>query len=203
MDCSMKPIVCHGDSLTEGSDIDAAYRWPVLLQNALGVAVVNTGIGGDTTAGLLSRFNQDVVSRKPIAVILMGGTNDFWWDLPVNTVMANLYSMAYQARHHDIAPVFGLPLPFDAEAAQKQPFSPPEAGYDRLHSMLDRLAAKMKTAAEESEIPVLDFYGLFMDDRGRAKTDDLLEDGVHPNKPGHRKMAEMAAEQLKDWFFMR
>ena len=50
----MKRILCHGDSLTEGTDIEAAYRWPSLLQNALGPEVINTGIGGDTTAGQLS-----------------------------------------------------------------------------------------------------------------------------------------------------
>ena len=46
----MKRILCHGDSLTEGTDIEAAYRWPSLMQNALGAKVSNTGIGGDTTA---------------------------------------------------------------------------------------------------------------------------------------------------------
>ncbi len=196
----MKQIVCHGDSLTEGADIETAYRWPTLLQNALRVEVVNTGIGGDTTAGLLSRFSVDVVSCKPIAVILMGGTNDFWWDLPVNTVMANLYSMAYQAQHHDIAPLFGLPLPFDRDAAKKQPFNPPDDGYDQMYSKLNAFVSKLKTAAKESEIPVLDFYGLFMDDRGRVKTEDFLEDGLHANREGHRQMASMAAEQLKEWF---
>jgi lysophospholipase L1-like esterase len=50
----MKRIICHGDSLTEGKDIEVAYRWPSLLQNALDTEVINTGIGGDTTAGLLS-----------------------------------------------------------------------------------------------------------------------------------------------------
>ena len=42
----MKRILCHGDSLTEGTDIEAAYCWPSLLQNALGTEVINTGIGG-------------------------------------------------------------------------------------------------------------------------------------------------------------
>jgi lysophospholipase L1-like esterase len=31
-----------------------------------------------------------VISRKPDAVILMGGINDFWWGLPINTALANL-----------------------------------------------------------------------------------------------------------------
>jgi len=64
----MRRIICHGDSLTEGKDIEVAYRWPSLLQNALGTEVINTGIGGDTTAGLLSRFATDVIPRKPDVV---------------------------------------------------------------------------------------------------------------------------------------
>lgn len=145
----MKQIVCHGDSLTEGTDIEAAYRWTSLLENVLGPEVINTGIGGDTTAGLLSRFTTDVIPRKPDAVILMGGTNDFWWDLPVNTVLANLFSMAYQARYHGIAPLFGLPMPFDIDRAAKQPYHPPEAGYDQLLARIRSLGEKLKPAADE------------------------------------------------------
>ena len=99
----MKRIICHGDSLTEGKDIKVAYRWPSLLQNALGTEVINTGIGGDTTTGLLSRFSTDVIPRKPDLVILMGGINDFWWGLSINTVIANLFTMAYHAQFHGIA----------------------------------------------------------------------------------------------------
>jgi lysophospholipase L1-like esterase len=68
----MQKIICHGDSLTQGADIEPAFRWPSLLQNALGgVQVINTGIGGDTTAGLLSRFGADVVAPQPDAVLIM------------------------------------------------------------------------------------------------------------------------------------
>jgi len=28
----MLKIVCHGDSLTEGKDVEPAYRWPALLK---------------------------------------------------------------------------------------------------------------------------------------------------------------------------
>jgi len=199
----MRKIICHGDSLTEGADIEPAYRWPSLLQNALGgIEVINTGIGGDSTAGLLSRFTTDVVSHEPDAVILMGGTNDFWWDIPVNMVMANLYSMAYQAQHHGIAPVFGLPMPFDLDQAAKQPWSPPESGYDRLLGNVQSLRQKLAAAAEESEIPVLDFFRLFMDDGGQVSPALFLEDGVHPNGRGHREMAVLAASELRKHFLM-
>lgn len=199
----MKQIFCHGDSLTEGTDIEVAYRWPSLLQNALGTKVINTGIGGDTTAGLLSRFSTDVIPRKPGAVILMGGTNDFWWDLPTNTVLANLFSMAYQAQFHGVAPLFGLPMPFDKNQAAKQSYSPPQAGYDQLLAKVKSLRQKLKTVAGESDIPVLDFYHLFIGDGGRIRSDLFLDDGMHANRQGHRMMAELAASQIADIFLLK
>lgn len=199
----MKQIFCHGDSLTEGTDIEVAYRWPSLLQNALGTKVINTGIGGDTTAGLLSRFSTDVIPRKPGAVILMGGTNDFWWDLPTNTVLANLFSMAYQAQYHGVAPLFGLPMPFDKNQAAKQSYSPPQAGYDQLLAKVKSLRQKLKTVAGESDIPVLDFYHLFIGDGGRIRSDLFLDDGMHANRQGHRMMAELAASQIADIFLLK
>jgi lysophospholipase L1-like esterase len=199
----MKRILCHGDSLTEGTDIEAAYRWPSLLQNALDTEVINTGIGGDTTAGLLSRFSTDVIPQKPDAVILMGGTNDFWWDLPTNTALANLFSMAYQAQFHGIAPLFGLPMPFDGNRAAKQPYSQPEAGYDQLLAKVKSLGQKLKTMAGESDIPVLDFYDIFTDNGGQIHSHLFLDDGLHANRQGHRMMAELAASQIGKLFLLK
>jgi len=199
----MQKIICHGDSLTLGADIEPAYRWPSLLQNALGgIQTINTGIGGDSTTGLLCRFVPDVVSQKPDAVVIMGGTNDFWWGIPVNTVIGNLFSMAYQARHHGIAPLFGLPTPFDVQQAMQQPWSPPEQGYDHLLGDIKALTQRLEKDARESDIPVLDFYTLFVNDNEKVNPALFLEDGVHPNGQGNRKMAALAAAELKSQFML-
>jgi len=198
----MKRMVCHGDSLTEGADIEPAYRWPSLLENALNIEVVNTGIGGDTTGGLMSRFPTDVVSRKPDTVILMGGTNDLWWDLPVNYVMANLYTMAYQAQYHGMAPLFGMPMPFVLDRVERQPFRQPEKGYHDLQEKIGMLVSRLKIAAADSEIPVLDFHALFMESDGTVPPDCYLEDGLHLNPNGHRKMAVLIADSLRNLFLL-
>jgi len=199
----MRKIICHGDSLTQGADIEPALRWPSLLQNALGnVEAINTGIGGDTTAGLLSRFGADVVSQQPDAVIIMGGTNDFWWGLPLNTVLANLSAMACQARHYGIAPVFGLPTPVNVQQALQQSWSPPEKGYDQLMSDIHSLTQRLAKEARESEIPLLNFYGLFLDENDAVCPNLFLEDGTHPNGRGHREMAALAAVELKKIFLL-
>ena len=193
----MLQIICHGDSLTEGADVDAYLRWPALLQTALDVEVSNTGIGGDSTAGMLSRFSTDVVKQKPRAVILLGGTNDFWWDIALKTAISNLYTMAYQAQYYGIIPLFGLPLPFDIDQARKQAESEPEAGFEKLFKKIQQLNSRLTALAQVDQISVINFHDLFLTDDRNIRTDCYLEDGVHPNADGHQRMADLAVSIIK------
>lgn len=69
-------VVMVGDSITEGAD------WHVLLR---GIDLVNQGIGGDTTVGLLKRV--DLVKRTGARTIaLMFGVNDLLQGQPVDQV---------------------------------------------------------------------------------------------------------------------
>jgi lysophospholipase L1-like esterase len=52
----MKTLVCHGDSLTAPDELDRGSIWPSLVESRLKINVINNGIGGDTSGGLLSRF---------------------------------------------------------------------------------------------------------------------------------------------------
>ncbi len=196
----MKKIVCLGDSLTEGVDLERCYRWTAGVESAVGVEVVNRGIGGDATGGMLSRFYPDVLSLKPDMVLILGGTNDLWWDLGVNTILANIFSIACQARYHDITPVVGLPLPIFKEAAQRQDFAPPMGGYDHCLEKLSSLIKALEGAAGDSDIPTLDFYHPFFNAEGEVEGDYFLEDGLHANKEGHRRMAGKTAAFLKSNF---
>ncbi|MGD1972595.1 MAG: GDSL-type esterase/lipase family protein, partial [Desulfobacterales bacterium] len=116
----MKKIVCHGDSLTEGSDLENNYTWPQLVENRIQVTVLNRGIGGDTSAGLLSRFYPDVIRYQPEMVVILCGTNDLWWDLDTNLILANIFTMTSQAQHRNIVPIVGLPLPLNMESIRHQ-----------------------------------------------------------------------------------
>ena len=61
-------VVFLGDSITEG--------WKTLAKDFPDLKVVNRGIGGDTTRGVLYRLNADVLALKPAAVVLLIGIND-------------------------------------------------------------------------------------------------------------------------------
>lgn len=198
----MKTIVCHGDSLTEGADLNPNYTWPLLVENQVKVKIINSGIGGDTSGGLLGRFYHDVVQHKPDVVLIMGGTNDLWWDLEVNLIQANIFAMTCQAEYHKIAPVVGLPLPLYMDNIRQQKMMAPIGGWENCIRKLDHLVNALATSAKESDIAVLDFYHLFLNDNGEVQGQYFLEDGLHPNNDGHLLMAAAAAKYLKSTFYL-
>jgi acyl-CoA thioesterase-1 len=193
----MKTLVCHGDSLTAADELDRSSIWPSLVESRLKINVINSGIGGDTTGGLLSRFYPAVVQHRPDVVLIMGGTNDLWWDLEINMILANIFTMTCQAEHHDIVPLVGLPIPVVAERACRQDFAAPEGGYDSCVEKLAALAKALARAAKQNDIGCLDFHHPFCDKSGNATGKYFLDDGLHPNKDGHRLMAEITVNMLK------
>jgi lysophospholipase L1-like esterase len=198
----MKTIVCHGDSLTEGSDLNPNYTWPRLVENQINVKVINSGIGGDTSGGLLARFYHDVVRHKPDLVLILGGTNDLWWNLDINSIQANIFAMTCQAEYHNIVPVVGLPLPLCMETVRHHKMMAPIGGWENCVQKLGHLAEALASSAAESEIAAVDFYRPFLDNTGEVRGEYFLEDGLHPNKDGHLSMASEVSRLLKSTFYL-
>jgi len=193
----MRTLVCHGDSLTAASDLQRPFIWPSLVEKRLRLKIINSGIAGDTTAGLLSRFYPSVVQQHPDFVLIMGGTNDLWWDLDLNLIRANIFAMTCQAEHHAIVPLVALPPPMIIERARHQDFAAPDCGYEKCLAKLAELAKSLAVSAKKNKIACLDFYHPFLDEAGTVQDKYFLEDGLHPNEAGHRLMAEKTIELLQ------
>ena len=196
----MKKVVCHGDSLTEASDLDKNYSWPILVESKLNLNVISSGIGGDTGGGLLGRFYHDVVRHQPDLVIILGGTNDLWWDLEINLIQANIFAMACQAQFHNITPIVGLPLPLLMANIQRQEMMAPISGWQKCVRQLSDLVAALTASARQNEIAWIDFYHPFLGKNDETLEKYYLEDGLHPNHQGHRLMAEKAIDLLHNQF---
>lgn len=88
-------ILALGDSLTEGLGVDNDDNYPAQLEARLkelgykDVKVVNSGLSGETSTGLVNRLDW-VLQTKPNITILTVGANDAIRGIDVATVEANI-----------------------------------------------------------------------------------------------------------------
>lgn len=102
-----QPVVFFGDSITFGAD------WHKLFPE---VAVVNRGISGDTTLGLLNR-QDEVIAMQPRQIFLMIGTNDLCFNRPIEKIVENYDRILLRFRKESPATAVFVQsvLPFNAQ----------------------------------------------------------------------------------------
>lgn len=180
-------LVCIGDSLIYGYGVKSKERWTNIVKEKLDIELINKGICGDTTTGLLTRFYKDVVFEKATHVVIMGGTNDFLWQVPIEQVKANIAAILFHSIHYNIVPIIGIPIPVDADAAEKNwNFID---SFKVVNDLIIEFSQWIKKFSTHNNIKVIDFYSLFNKDITGIQSQYYI-DGLHLNKFGHEKMAE-------------
>jgi lysophospholipase L1-like esterase len=187
-------IVTLGDSLTVGIQAeshpthhDECTSYPRYLeilaekrlgnrQSAVKVKVVNRGICGDLTSGMLSRFVRDVVMEKPNCVIILGGTNDIGWNMDPTMIVRNLGMMYDASQCKDIMPVACT--------------VPSILGYDELISPRLRLNRMIRTKAEKRRIAFVDLFAATADLQTNRLLVQYSADGLHLNGEGYRRVGQ-------------
>lgn len=174
-----------GDSLTNGHGLDPKLCWTNLVSKSLNVEVSNHGVSGDTSGGMVGRFDYMLRSEQPTHVFIMGGTNDLSFGLPDNQILSNIKTMTRQARHLEIPFIIGVPTTYyPSEEAKLY-----EINVDEFVQRLNGLQSRIKQFIEIDQCPSIDFsYGL--------KREHFLPDGVHPNEKGQEIMAQRAIATL-------
>ena len=159
-----KTIVMLGDSITEGGD------WENLLPNA---TILNHGIGGDTTAGVLRRL-RSVVTARPAAVMLLIGTNDIGIGVPEDAIVAN--SIAIVQRLRTELPAAGIYV---------QSIMPREP---RFGAEIVRVNAAVSARSTLLGAAGIDLWPAFADGAGGLR-DEFSLDGLHLSEAGYAAWA--------------
>jgi acyl-CoA thioesterase I len=170
-------ILFYGDSLTAGYGLDdpTVTAFPALIQDKIDDAnlpyrVVNAGLSGETSAGGIRRINW--VLRQPVDVFVLElGANDGLRGLPLDVLRANLQEIIdrVRAKNPDVRVVVaGMRMP-------------PSMG--EYAGKFDALFEPLAEANDATLIPFL------LRDVG-AVPEMNLPDGIHPNIPGHARVAE-------------
>lgn len=209
-------IVAFGDSTTAPRGRLDVYA--DLLQEELAFPgksnrVINAGIPGNTTEAARSRFQADVLDRRPDAVILQFGINDavvdVWTNPPavrsrvsLERYTENLRYFVRTLRERGVRVLLMTPNPLRWTAKLKSlygkpPYRPDDP--DGLNMILKDYAQSVRQIAQDEKAILIDVFAAFRDPQTRPKhtVDQLLLDGMHPNDQGHRLVADLLLTQLK------
>ncbi|GAA0536172.1 GDSL-type esterase/lipase family protein [Chitinophaga japonensis] len=162
-------IVFLGNSITERG------AWGELLP---GVKVMNRGIGGDNTFGVLARL-EGVVAASPRKLFLLIGINDLSRGLPKAVILRNYDRIiSYIRRHSPKTKIYVqsvLPL---NEPLTKAPYLK-----NKKDSIL-QLNAGIRQIADKYRLPYLNLHEIFADGHGDLKA-ELTADGIHLKPAGY------------------
>ena len=176
-------VVFMGNSITE----NWAYFHPEFFSshNYLG-----RGIGGQTSAHMLVRFQSDVVELHPKAVVIMAGTNDVahndFWVAP-EQVINNVISMCTLAQANGIIPIISSIPPCNSFVWRKEI-------QDAGQTIVD-INAALKAYAEANHLAYVDYHTALVDENLGFKK-ELSDDGCHPNPDTYFQMEAMVVEAI-------
>jgi lysophospholipase L1-like esterase len=163
-------ILFLGNSITQGGD------WKKLLKDT---TVINRGIGGDVTFGILNRLHE-VIQREPRKLFLLIGINDISKNIPDEVIMENIFSIVSkiktQSPKTEIFVQSVLPV---NPSFEKFP-----ANYNKqdhviiLNSQLQKFSSRFKYT-------YIDIYSKFLDDNNQLNK-KFSTDGLHLNEAGYQ-----------------
>ena len=174
-------IVAIGDSITKGFPFSDQESWVEHLAREFKCQVLNQGICGDFTKGMRKRFQRDVLAYTPTHVIILGGANDAFKKIHVDSVSANFIAMVEMCRKGGIIPIFCLPTPSLIP--------------EQEHFLIE-YRNWLKEYADENGITVIDFYSPFLNKMSVDQATQLLNDSVHPSIEGYILMGEVAVRGI-------
>jgi lysophospholipase L1-like esterase len=171
-------ILFLGNSITEGGN------WRELTGDQ---TVINRGIGGDVTFGILNRLN-DIIVRKPSKIFILIGINDIAKDFPDAVIIHNYRRIIEELKSktsHTKIFIQSL-LPVNAE----YPRFPQH--YDKGNHVLTVNKA-LRELAIASDVSFINLYPVFIDAQGRLDVKYTYY-GLHLNAEGYKRWAKFLQE---------
>ena len=171
-----------GDSLTFGYGVHKNEGWVYKISKNTSLNVINKGINGDTTPSMLNRFFNDVISKNPDNIFIMGGTNDLLCGRSISSIIDNIDEMIKDSITIASNVYIGIPPCIISEMANRL-FMPSNL-YDYCEKNLPILRSKLITLCDSYYIKYIDFYSLSINNINN----DIYLDGIHLNSFGNNLM---------------
>ncbi|GAA3579264.1 GDSL-type esterase/lipase family protein [Snuella lapsa] len=165
-------IIFLGNSITEGG------QWKTLFPNR---NVINRGISGDVTDGILFRL-AEVTSSNPSKIFLMIGTNDMARGKSIDYVIDGIVKIVSQIKEQskDTKIFLQTILPINPNVGHK--FS----GHKNNHQKIIEANKRIKALAETYHLTYIDLHK-FMRNRKWHLKSEYTYDGLHLSEKGYKK----------------
>lgn len=177
-------IIFFGDSLTFGYGVAKHDSWVYKLSNERSLSSLNKGCNGDTTAGMLTRYYNDVFVHYPSRIFIMAGTNDLLLGKSVFSIIDNIELMIRDGIEINSEMIIGIPPKIIGDMANS--LFVPSHLYPYAENELSNLRTELIKLCTKYKIKFIDFYDLTL-----AKNDIYL-DGIHLTPLGHELMFKEA-----------
>ena len=182
-----KIILSLGDSLTRGFQIHPKYRYPIytpytdilqarLLSSGKNVAVLNKGIDGDTTSGMLERYSRSVAPEEPDFVIIWAGINDLYAGLSIEQIHNNIKELFERTTG-----ILSIPISCSLT---------PVLHSKQINRKIKQLNYLIKGSCSDLEIIFIDLYNETSDNSGNLLP-EYSSDGVHLSQIGYSLVGEV------------
>ena len=180
-------IICFGSSITAAGGFAEKDRWPTILQYHLEqwrpgkYSVYNRGVGGNTTAHLIDRFQADVLPLLPGTVILQIGGNDSSvreWSQVTRVGLSDFRRNLHE--FHRAVTSLGGQLVFTTYHRFRD-------GHEEAYKPF---AVTTREVAAERGAPLIDLYRI-MQERETDLDRFVSGDGIHLTPAGNAEYADM------------
>lgn len=185
-------ILLIGDSLTYGYGVDHDKSWAYLLSKNKGVDIINKGINGDTTAGMLFRAYEDIASYSPCFTVIMGGSNDLLSGLSYNYVKDNIILTIEEAQSLGSEPILAIQPPVVPIMAERLWSS--GVNYYKVNEEIKAYKNDILPYAIENQIKYIDFFTPFHRLLAEDKAIDYYLDGLHLNSNGNQLLYDISSK---------
>jgi len=157
-------IVFLGNSITDGAE------WDELFDND--PDIINRGISGDITAGVLNRLDE-VIKRKPAKIFLLIGTNDLAHGIKPDSIERNIFLIAQIVRKQ--TPSTKL---YIQSITPVNKFYKKFADHTGNGTAINEINNVLKDKATQYHYTYIDIHSLFADAEDKFNI-DLTNDGLH------------------------
>ena len=164
-------ILFLGNSITEGG------KWKRLLKDS---SVINRGISGDITYGILYRID-DVVKRQPSKVFLLIGINDLAKGIPDEIIMENIFSIARKIKTGSPKTTVYIQSILPTSTA-----FPNFPNHKNKGDHITTINAQLRRYGDKLGYTFVDLYPEFLNGDGQLDS-KLTYDGLHLNYAGYEK----------------